>query len=313
MPLPAGESDGDRVALVSVIVVALGDDPDVPACLSALSGGTQVPLQIILVENAADGPAPTLPVDVAHRLRRKWNNGFTGGVEDALALATAPFVLSLNPDCQMLPGALEVALAALSESGEVGAIAFRLLRPDGQILDSAGIRLGFLNRPKDVGGGGPAHGMYLSRRFVDGACMAGALFRRAALLDARDGMGEVLDRSFFAYKEDADLGWRLRRAGYRILYEPTAVAIHRRGWREGMRHKIPVWLRVMSLRNRWLMILKNEPLWLLATKLAIYVPVELLLLAVLLLREPRVLRAYPEIFRHMRTTLSRRRLLKTIE
>ena len=49
--------------------------------------------------------------------------------------------------------------------------------------------------------------------------------RRAALEAARDGAGEVLDERLLAYKEDVDLGWRIRRAGYRIVYEPAARAL----------------------------------------------------------------------------------------
>ena len=81
---------------------------------------------------------------------------------------------------------------------------------------------------------------FLDRADVDAACMACALFRRDALEAARDGAGEILDHRYFAYKEDVDLGWRLRRAGYRIAYLPECRAVHERGWREGSRRSIPL-------------------------------------------------------------------------
>lgn len=295
---------------VSAILVALGDDPDLPRCLAALSGGDPPPFEAIVVENGATGPGPKLPDWVRHRLRRSRNPGFAGGVEDGLALAAAPYVLTLNPDAWLEPGALRRALSALEEDPGIGAVALRLLRPDRATLDSAGIRMGVLNRPRDRGMGRPAEGLFPAPEDVDAACMAAALFRRSALDGARDGRGDVVDRSFFAYREDADLGWRLRRAGYRIRYEPAAVAIHRRGWREGMRNRVPERLRILSIRNRWLTILKNEPLWLTLLKMAIYAPAEALFMLRLLFREPRVLAAYPMIVRAIPDARRRRRLLK---
>jgi cellulose synthase/poly-beta-1,6-N-acetylglucosamine synthase-like glycosyltransferase len=61
-----------------------------------------------------------------------------------------------------------------------------------------------------------------------------ALYRRAALDDVAvppGPHGEVFDASFFAYKEDVDLAWRLRRRGWASCYEPRAVAHHVRSAR----------------------------------------------------------------------------------
>jgi GT2 family glycosyltransferase len=294
--------------LVSVVIVALGDDPDVVDCLMSLTTQGSIQREIILVENGATGVPRALPIAVDHRVRRPENHGFTGGMEDGLLLCRGSFVLTLNPDATLLPKALERALIAINEDPRRGAIALRLERPGREILDSAGIRIGLLRRPRDRGMGGPAAGQFTHAEDVDAACMAAALFRTEALRAARDGAGDIVDRSFFAYKEDADLGWRIRRAGYTVRYEPGAVAIHKRGWREGMRKNIPVWLRVLSLRNRWLMILKTEPIWLLFAKMAIYVPVELLGMVVLLFLEPRVLLAYPKILANLGGALRRRPL-----
>jgi GT2 family glycosyltransferase len=165
-----------------------------------------------------------------------------------------------------------------------------------------------MGRAFDRGMGGPAEGRFLTPADVDGACMACALFRREALLQARDGAGEILDSRFFAYKEDVDLSWRLRRAGYRIRYLPEASATHERGWREGRRREIPVWIRRLSLRNRWFTILKNESALSLALRMAIYVPWEVAIAGYLLLREPRVLPAYPAILGGLTDTWKRRKL-----
>ena len=65
--------------------------------------------------------------------------------------------------------------------------------------------------------------------WVFGASGAAALYRREALDDVAYPAGEVFDEAFFAYREDADLAWRLQRRGWRCLYWPAARAWHARG------------------------------------------------------------------------------------
>ena len=83
--------------------------------------------------------------------------------------------------------------------------------------------------------------------WVFGATGAAALLRRAALDDVAYAGGEVFDEGFFAYREDADLAWRLQRRGWRCLYWPGAVGWHGRGLRpEDARRGTPEVNRVGS-------------------------------------------------------------------
>ena len=260
------------------------------------------------MENGVHGDAPTLPMEPSRRIRRSENPGFAASAEEGLEAASGEFVLTLNPDATLHEGSLKAALVLLEAEPEVGAVAFRLLRPDGVTLDSAGIALGLVRRARDRGMGRPEAGAFQRREDVDAACMACALFRSSALEAARDGAGEVLDTRYFAYKEDVDLGWRLRRAGYRVAYLPEASAEHERGWREKQRRQVPLRLRICSLRNRWWTIVKNESALSLVARMALYAPVELLLACRLLLTEPGTLLAYPRIVLGIPETLRRRKI-----
>jgi GT2 family glycosyltransferase len=141
--------------------------------------------------------------------------------------------------------------------------------------------------------------------------LAGALLRRSALDAARDGAGDVLDRRYFAYQEDVDLGLRLRRAGRPVLYVPTAVARHERGWKPGGRRAVPRGLRRASLRNRLWTVLKNVgPLGILA-RLPLLLLYEIARASYLLLREPDVLPAYGEAWRGAAESLRRRKSPQT--
>jgi hypothetical protein len=108
-------------------------------------------------------------------------------------------------------------------------------------------------------------GLYEQEEQVFG-CSAAALLARRDALDAVALEGEVLDETFFMYKEDVDLSWRLRLAGWECWYVPRAVAYHARtsveptgvrSFHENERAK-PRHVRVHSLKNQWLMLVKNE-------------------------------------------------------
>ncbi|MDO9396263.1 MAG: glycosyltransferase [Herbiconiux sp.] len=85
------------------------------------------------------------------------------------------------------------------------------------------------------------------------AFTGGAVFLRTAALEAVGGF----DTRFFMYYEDVDLSWRLRLAGYDIVYEPGARVVHRHAGSSD--HDSPL-VRAYSMRNRTLTLLKNAPL-----------------------------------------------------
>ncbi|MSR74620.1 MAG: glycosyltransferase family 2 protein [Planctomycetes bacterium] len=292
---------------VSVVIVAFGDDPRVDDALRSVRA-QDIAVSCVVVHNAVAEDDGQRDADGTVHLRNRRNLGFAAGFNLGFQAGDGDFVLSLNPDAQLALGALSAALQALHADAAIGAVALRLVRPDGITLDGAGIRMDWLRRGRDRGIGKPARGAFEEAQDVDAACMAAALFRREALLAARDGAGQVLDARFFAYKEDVDLGWRLRRAGWRVRYVPEARATHERGWKEGARRQVAPQLRALSLGNRWLTIFKNESLLNALLRTVPWIVQELLLAGWLLLREPRTLLGYWHALRGLRGSLCRRKL-----
>jgi len=80
--------------------------------------------------------------------------------------------------------------------------------------------------------------------------------------------GEYFDEDFYSYKEDVDLAWRLRLAGWQACFVPQAVAYHyRRAYGKDQqgniatlknRLKKPSFINLMSNRNHLMMLVKNE-------------------------------------------------------
>ena len=103
----------------------------------------------------------------------------------------------------------------------------------------------------------PDRGQYDTAEEIFGADGAAPLYRRAMLEDVKIE-GQYFDEQFFAYMEDVDLAWRARLLGWRCWYEPSAVAIHARTFQPGRRRARSRPIRRMAVKNRYLMLLKNE-------------------------------------------------------
>jgi GT2 family glycosyltransferase len=121
--------------------------------------------------------------------------------------------------------------------------------------------------------------------------------------------GEFFDEDFFAYREDADVAWRAQLIGWKCLYTPFAIAYHVRSVLPSNRRSVPAVLNMHSVKNRWLLRIKNmtggvyRRYWL---------PITMRDLAVIggcLAYEWRSLPAFWLVFRNLRPTLAKRRAI----
>jgi N-acetylglucosaminyl-diphospho-decaprenol L-rhamnosyltransferase len=158
-------------------------------------------------------------------------------VNQGIAATRAPYVLILNPDCRLAPGALARLLDGLERDIRTAIVAPRVLNPDGSFQGNArgdpDMMTGVFGRTSALRRLFP--GLAVARRnvvddggtdtvtvdWVSGACM---LARREAL----DIVGGF-DERYFLYWEDADLCRRLRTAGYAIRHVRGAEAVHDSG------------------------------------------------------------------------------------
>jgi GT2 family glycosyltransferase len=261
---------------VAVIIPTYRDLHLVERGLGALMASQCVSLDILVVNNDPDqdvaGLASRFPVrviDVGH------NTGFMGAINRGIRATTAPYVLFHNADLEVTP---EYAggLARWLESHPEAAIASgKVLRREHDaegrpLFDTAGIALRRSLGAYDRGEGQPDAGRFEVAEEVFGVSGAACLARRSALDDVAEG-DQVLDESFFMYKDDIDLCWRLRSRGWACWYVPSVVAYHERTGRglgganylrrpiaylRNERQKRPG-IRQHSLKNQWLILLKN--------------------------------------------------------
>jgi GT2 family glycosyltransferase len=165
------------------------------------------------------------------------NAGFASANNQAIRGGSAPFVLLLNPDTEVQSGALAALAQRLGDGAEIGAVAPQLVLPDGRIQRSCrgfptpqAVLLDALGLWR-IAPGNERLGAYRMTYWGHNSCrdvdqpMASALaFRRRAL----DEVG-LFDESFPLYFNDVDLCYRLREAGWRILFDPAAKVLHHHG------------------------------------------------------------------------------------
>ncbi len=256
---------GDRA--FDVVMVTRGHAATLPAALEAVAALEPRPETVAVLDNASDDGSAEVAAAFGDRLplvllQSDANVGFAAGINRCLERGSAPWVLFLNPDCAPRPdfaARLAAAAASRPEADRIGSVTGRLLRAAGPdlapagTLDAAGMVVTPAGRHLDRGAGEPDDGRYGEPAWVFGGTGAATLFRRTALLDVAYPDGQVLAESFFAYREDAELAWRLQWRGWRCLYVPGAVAVHLRGLRPERGRRQSPEIDRLSVRNRFLL------------------------------------------------------------
>ncbi len=247
---------------VSVHIVTYNSEKLIQKCLLCLSQQTYTDFSVHIVDNASSDKTVSIcksfPFVVVHH--NKHNVGYAAAHNQALRLTKSTYVLTLNPDVFLKPDFLKTMVVALDQNPQAGSAAGLLLRTDGMdikpfAIDGAGLFMRKNRRQGLCHEGEKIHPLAGGRIFgPDGAA---AFYRRIMLEDIAIEK-EIFDEDFFMHKEDVDVAWRAQRAGWISLFVPRAVAWHIRTFRSGQRKNVSPQLRLLGLRNRYLLLLKND-------------------------------------------------------
>lgn len=232
----AGETDRTRSEPeLSIVIVNWNTRELLARCIDAIrEHGTAISYDIWVVDNAStDTSVEYLRSEVpwVHVLEAGRNLGFAGANNWAMATCRGHYILLLNSDAFLLPGALETLLAVARTAANAGAVGAQLLNPDGSfqagaspfptlwseflVLTTLGRRLWGRHYPS---AGPDGNDKPRPVDYVEGACL---LVRR----DTLDVVGG-LDEGYFMYAEEVDWCYRMRQAGWEVWYAPAAQVIH---------------------------------------------------------------------------------------
>lgn len=205
---------------IGVAIVTHNSAAVLGECLRALPPGVPV----VVIDNASSDES--IAITQAERpdarvVVSRANLGFGRGANLGIdALAASEFVLLINPDAQLAPGALERLVAAADRWPEAALLGPEIRRPDGAVEPSHDVMVLHRRRYPDRGPE-PVPTGDTCAEFLSGAVL---LLRRAAVRAAGG-----FDPALFLFYEDDDLCLRLRRAGHALVLVPEAVAIHASG------------------------------------------------------------------------------------
>ncbi|MGD9933166.1 MAG: glycosyltransferase [Dehalococcoidia bacterium] len=292
---------------VSVIIPAYGPAAPVVEAVDRLLAISELHLEVIVVNNdPGNGLVDLLPPRPRLRVEDVgWNSGFTGAINLGCERARGEYILFHNTDLQVgitYIGPLFEFMGTHPDAGCASGLLFRSAPGEptfSSVIDSAGIVVR-RDRGAHDRGEGFAPGDFRSPEEVFAVSGAALLLRRTALDDVSPD-GPALDPSFFMYKDDLDLAWRLRLRGWECWVVPEAVGYHvragrglgGRGYLRGAlryfsnERRKPDYIRVHSLKNEWLLLLKYESFRTLLPDLPFIVVRQAALLLVTSLVSPR--------------------------
>jgi N-acetylglucosaminyl-diphospho-decaprenol L-rhamnosyltransferase len=227
---------------LSTVVVHYQSLETLPRCLEALATATSGwSAETVVVDNhSQDGVDVLLTRDFpgVHLIANRENLGYAKAVNQGIAATTGEFVLVMNPDCFLEPGAVTALVDHAREHPRVAVAGPQLLDTRGVIEYSARSfpdaasflfnRYSLLTRlfPRNR----------FSRRYLltdwdhrsvrDVDWLSGA-----CLLVRREAIAEVgpMDEGFFMFNEDVDWCRRMKIGGWSVTYVPSARAVHEVG------------------------------------------------------------------------------------
>jgi GT2 family glycosyltransferase len=236
-PEPLLEPQASPAPELSVVLVSYGSRADLERLLPTLFA-QGLELEVLVVDNRpGDGTADWLRAAYPTRLSpgnntvrvipRADNPGYAGGNNTGIAAARGRYVLILNPDTELHPGALKVLLEAIQAYPE-SLIGAKLLNPDGTV-NAAGNQMHYSGITTCRGLNEPAE-RYRGLEPVP-------LLSGAALIAAKEtlvGLGSF-DEDYWMYLEDTDLSLRARLRGHPLFCANDALLTHH--YRLGMNPK----------------------------------------------------------------------------
>ena len=239
--------------LVSVAILNWNGLEHTKACLESVRQIAYDNYEIIVVDNGSvDGSKEYLrSVAGIILVDNPKNRGFAGGHIDALRHASGEYIFLLNNDAVVKPDIIEVALEDFASDPSIGAVGGRVYRwaDDAHAYDEANAYYSYQHISPfsaEAVSQGSDNGVPVDAYAVSGS---GVFIRRSVI----DEIGYLFE-PFFAYYEETDLFARMKRHGYRVLYDPRTKIWHRDGASTQSRRKMFYYL---MFRNRLLLAVRN--------------------------------------------------------
>ncbi len=200
----------------------------------------QLNIEVFVIDNASsDGSARMVKNQFpdVHLIENGTNQGFAKANNQGIQRSIGRYILLLNPDTIVLPGALPMMVAFLEQHSEAGAVAARLLNSDyslqyslrefptmltpfteNTILHDVPFMRKYAEKSR------LKHWDHGTLREVDQPAGAAFMVKRSVI----ETLGD-LNSIYHMFFEDVDLCFRIKKNGWKIFYLPSAQIVHHGG------------------------------------------------------------------------------------
>ncbi len=240
MDLAQPSKQDNNLIDLSIIIVSWNVRDLLDACLASI-GGTQgqLNLEIIVVDSASIDGSPAMVEQLypsVKLIQRPDNVGFPKGNNIGMQEAQGRYLLLLNPDTEIIGDALTDMVHFLDENEDVGLVGPLLRNPDGSVQSSRRrfptLAIGVFEStwlesfmPRGLRQNYFAEDLAIDQvvdvDWLTGACM---MTRRQVVNKIGD-----MDEAYFMYSEELDWCRRIKSAGWRIIFLPSAEVVHHVG------------------------------------------------------------------------------------
>lgn len=229
-----GADRAGAAGTIAVAVINYNTREHLAACLASVM--PERATQVIVVDNGSTDGSPEM-VEREHpavELVRAPNEGYGAGANAAVRHARTPYVLVLNSDTRLHPGALRGLAGYLDTHPNAGMVGPRLVNPDGTLQPSiypTPAPLAELMRWTSLARLARLVPAWRDKYLVDqghdraeavGWVVGAALAIRKAAFEAVGGF----DTAFFMYSEEVDLAYAMQKAGWEVHFAPAATVTH---------------------------------------------------------------------------------------
>ena len=259
---------------VTVVTVNYNTTGETKAFLKSLEKikTPEISLETIVVDNGSDKPFEQESKEGVTVIRLDKNTGFTGGFNTGIRRALAEgadYVLIVNNDTILDPDLVVELKKTLDETKEIGMVVPKIYFAPGHEFHKDRYKKDELGKVFWYAGGfvdwdnvQSVHrgvdevdqGQYDKNEEVDFASGCCIMFRREVFVTVG-----FFDEQYFLYYEDADLSERIKKAGLKIYYVPTAILYHKNASSSGGAGKGNTLQDYFLTRNQMLFGMRYAP------------------------------------------------------
>ncbi len=235
--------------LASIVLLSYNSRDDLAECIPSLIKQTYTNHEIIIVDNAStDGSAEFIKKNYPSiRLIETGKNlGYPAGNNVGFAHAKGEYIVVVNPDTVADRKWLEELIKPLESNPEIALTTSKILMYYHKDHINTCANTTHYTGLDFCRGLNESADNYATQQTV-GAISGCSFAIRRDMLDYIEGF----DPDFFLYMEDADLSWRARLAGGKIVYTPRSIICHK------FKLSIAPWKHFYLERNRYLTLIKN--------------------------------------------------------